>query len=386
MAFCDTLATVGLTIGLFCTDPVTGKEDIIIPKNDYDLYNVKPAPKPPAPPPPAPVVIAPPPPAMPPVIINKPKVVEKVVEKIIERVVEKPVYIEKEPPPPPPKIDHTKEAIEAHYMRRVAFSSNNGLKAFEANHDKADDNKQASISDMPFGSIGTANAKTADKKVMSNRYPSAKSTSASDPIDATAMVRPDRFIKGIVVNAVNSQIDSSNKDASASVIIQVSDNVYGMHSRTIVIPAGSMMICDYLTPEEIGITRVTIKCNTVYLAGSEAEINQIDGGVADAAGQAGVSGEVDDRFWEKYGTAFLLSGISTATRIGTALTADKDKKNTTLKDAVDKGGQELSTKFGDITASVLEDNINLQPIIKIKQGTRVTIRPAKVWYLVEKKG
>ena len=94
-----------------------------------------------------------------------------------------------------------------------------------------------------------------------------------------------------------------------------------------------------------------------------------------------MAGEVDNRFWEKYGTAFLLAGISASVRLATAASTTNNTDSTTV--VADKGAEELSQKIGEITASILEQTVNLAPIITIPQGTRVQIRPAKDWYIQE---
>src|SRR3546814_7193639 len=52
------------------------------------------------------------------------------------------------------------------------------------------------------------------------------------------------------------------------------------------------------------------------MAGYRAEILQLTTPVADAQGRGGITGDVDNRFWERYGTAFVLAGISAAVRLG----------------------------------------------------------------------
>ena len=38
-------------------------------------------------------------------------------------------------------------------------------------------------------------------------------------------------------------------------------------------------------------------------------------------------------------------------------------------------------RTGEITASVLQETVALQPVISIPQGTRVQIRPSRDWYI-----
>ena len=91
-------------------------------------------------------------------------------------------------------------------------------------------------------------------------------------------------------------------------------------------------------------------------------------------------------FFEKYGTAFLLTAITAGVRIGSATITSNSKSsttnsNSTTSQVVDEGSKELSEKIGEITASVLESTVNLKPIIRLSQGTRLQIRPQKDWYI-----
>ena len=100
----------------------------------------------------------------------------------------------------------------------------------------------------------------------------------------------------------------------------------------------------------------------------------------DAQGRAGVTGEVDNRFWNRYGTAFMLSAISAAVRGATASGVSDAARD--RNDAItDEAGKELAERFGEITASVLQETVALRPVISIPQGTRVQIRPARDWYI-----
>ena len=197
------------------------------------------------------------------------------------------------------------------------------------------------------------------------------------PVDNTRILAADRYISGILETGLNSQIDSGS---GGEAIIQTSRDVYGYHGRNILIPKGSRLICDYQPPSRQGDSRVAFTCKRILMGEHRAEILQLSARVGDQQGHGGVAGVVDNRFWERYGTAFLLTGLSTSVRFATAL-ASSNSENSPLGNIADKGSEELSQKLGEITASVLEQTVNLTPIITIAQGKRVQIRPAKDWYI-----
>ena len=206
----------------------------------------------------------------------------------------------------------------------------------------------------------------------------APSIAATLPVDNERILTADRYITGILESSVNTQIAGTGQ---GSIIIQTSRDVFGYHGRRILLPKGSRLICDYVAPKKIGETRIAMSCGRVLAAGHRAEIYQASAGVRDAQGRAGVTGEVDNRFWNRYGTAFLLAGISATVR---GATAKSDSAGANTGEVIlDEAGKELAKRFGEITASVLQETVALQPVISIPQGTRVQIRPANDWYIAK---
>ena len=199
---------------------------------------------------------------------------------------------------------------------------------------------------------------------------------SSLPVDNTRILTADRYISGVLETGFNSQVAS---EGGGGAIIQTSRNVFGYHGRKVLIPKGSRLICSYEGPKRQGETRVAFRCERILIAGHRAEIWELAAPVGDAQGRGGVAGEVDNRFWERYGTAFMLAGISAAVRLGAAAaTPDEDSATGRVTDV---GAEELAERFGEITATVLEQMIDLAPIITLAQGARVQIRPARDWYI-----
>lgn len=216
-----------------------------------------------------------------------------------------------------------------------------------------------------------------------------KSVTTSQPVDNSRIITTDRYIHGILETGINTQLDGS---VGGPVVIQVSRDVYGYHGRNILVPKGSRLVCGNKTLEKVGSSRAPFRCSRVLLGESRAEIIGIKANVTDVQGALGVSGDVDNRFFERYGTAFILAGISAAVR---AASAGSQSASTTSSatstgssstyngsgGALATGGQELSQRLGEITAATLEQTLNLTPILKVAQGTRVVVRPDTDWYI-----
>jgi type IV secretion system protein VirB10 len=197
------------------------------------------------------------------------------------------------------------------------------------------------------------------------------------PVDNARIITADRFITGILETGINSQIDGS----TGTIIIQTSRDVFGYHDRNVLIPKGSRLICDYDSPKKMGRSRLSVECKRILMAGHRAEIRELGSPAGDIQGRMGLTGEVDNRFGERYGTALMLAGISAVVRLSSA--AAGSVASAGVGEVADKGAEELSTRFGEITAAVLEKTIDLAPIITVPQGTRVQIRPANDWYIRE---
>ncbi len=201
---------------------------------------------------------------------------------------------------------------------------------------------------------------------------------STKPVDNSRIIGEDRFITGILETGINSQLNSAE---GGNIIIQTARNIFGYHGRNVLIPKGSRLICQYKSPKDIGNSRLAIKCNRILIAGHRAEIIKLNSPIGDMQGRAGISGEVYNRYGEKYGMAFLMAAISATIRGASAGAASGKDDKSDLKAILNEGSEELSEKLGEITASILEQTVNLAPIITVSQGTRIQIRLAHDWYI-----
>jgi type IV secretion system protein VirB10 len=199
-------------------------------------------------------------------------------------------------------------------------------------------------------------------------------------VDNSRILAADRTITGILETGINSQVGAAT---GGTVIVQTARDVFGYHGRNILLPKGSRLICDYAPPADVGSSRLALTCRRVLLGGHRAEIRELASMLGDPQGRAGSTGRIDRRFWERYGTAFILTGLSTAVRMGSTLTQSTTREPSPSQQSTEMTSAELSNRLGEISASVLEQSLSLKPIITIPQGTRVQIRPDTDWYIKE---
>lgn len=348
-ALCELALALGLTLGGHCVAPPAPVPAGGLPPDDPSAYAL-PEPPPPTPPP------APEPVVMPPVVI----------EKVVQVAAPAPAPVVVQPPPAPPPPDPMETALTALWMA-AAGGAPHALRPVVTSPPPPPPVMPV-VPEM--AALDLAAPVTAD-------YGGPRRTS-SQPVDNTRIITADRYITGILETGINSQVGG---DDTGTVIVQTARDVHGYHGRKVLMPKGSRLICDYQAPEDMGSSRLAITCQRVLIAGHRAEIRDLDSLLSDVQGRAGTSGEVDKRFWERYGTAFLLTGISMGVRFGNTLTLSGGDDDSAASQTMETTSSELSNRLGEITASVLEQTLDLAPIITIPQGTRIQIRPATDWYI-----
>ena len=335
--------------------PVSG-----LPKEDRNAWKHKPPEPPPEPPPPAPAA----PPPFPVVVVER----EKVVEKETEAVETVPAAVDAPPPPPrpkpPPEPDLVREAAEASYAVR-ALPLDTWPEVLPPAW------PSAATLPLPLGRPPVSPLPSLPPVLAS--YAEEVRISGL-PVDNERILTTDRYVSGILETSINSQLAGEEGERN-DVVIQVNRDVFGYHGRSILIPKGSRLVCGFRAPKQ-GESRLGLSCGRILLGGSRAEIYQAAGGGFDVQGKRGVSGEVDNRFWEKYGTALILSAISGAVRASSAAIPNEEGA-----EIAGEGAQELGERFGEITAAILEETVNLAPIISLPQGTRLVLRPGADWHI-----
>ncbi|MEW5728052.1 MAG: TrbI/VirB10 family protein [Pseudomonadota bacterium] len=365
---CDLAMVAGLTLSGTC-QPATPQLDPL-PADDPAAWSYK------APEPPKEEPKPPPAPSFPPVVIRH------------EVVREVPA------PAPSPKVEESpgpnpiELAVEASYRSRAAGAAgwtDITVPASLPGGAAGPDMPRAALPPMPLD-LGATVSGTGDVEYQE------KSIISSPPVDNSRMITTDRIITGIVENSTNSQLDGT---VGGTIVIQVSRDVFGYHGRNLLVPKGSRLVCGYKSLDKVGASRAAWRCGRLLAGGSRYEIFGMKSNVFDSQGHLGVSGDVDNRFFERYGTAFILAGVSAAVRAASAASAGTVSSSSTATatgssstysgntGVLATGGMELSQRLGEITATTLEQTINLNPILRTFQGQRVQIRPDTDWYIAK---
>jgi type IV secretion system protein VirB10 len=168
------------------------------------------------------------------------------------------------------------------------------------------------------------------------------------------------ILQGTMIQAVmETALDSSLPGQTRAV---VSEDVYSVDGARLLIPRGSRLIGRYRAGVDIAQRRVTIAWDRIILpAGQTVQISSFGG---DELGRSGVTGFVDTRFAERFGSAALISLISAAPSAAASEVQDE-----TAADALEDVGDDLA----DATDSVIGDYLSIGPVIYVDQGARVTV-------------
>ena len=168
------------------------------------------------------------------------------------------------------------------------------------------------------------------------------------------------IIQGTMIQAVmETALDSSLPGQTRAV---VSEDVFSFDGSRLLVPRGSRLIGRYRSGVDIAQRRVTIAWDRIILPDNQTiQISSFGG---DELGRSGVTGFVDTRFDERFGSAALISLISAAPSAAAANVQDEP-----AADVLEDVGDDLA----DATDSVIGDYLSIGPVIYVDQGARVTV-------------
>jgi type IV secretion system protein VirB10 len=184
------------------------------------------------------------------------------------------------------------------------------------------------------------------------------------PVERERMITADRYVSAVLETPINSQL-------AGRIILQLDQNVFGSNGRLVLLPKGSRVVCIYEELSREGDTRLPVRCGRL-IRPDGANILLTDAAGADQAGSMGFTGVVDNRVFERFGAAFILSGVSALSAIG-ADSADSG--------ALQQGADALNENLGTAIERVIEQTIDLAPIMTVAAGSKVQLIASNDIYL-----
>jgi type IV secretion system protein VirB10 len=161
----------------------------------------------------------------------------------------------------------------------------------------------------------------------------------------------------------------------------VSHDTYAESGKDVLIPKGSRIVGTYNSSILRGQERVFIIWTRVIRPdGVDVAINSPG---TDALGRTGIEGDVDNKYFEAFTTAFLSSAMSVGVAAAgeglfgnqqqTTTSGGSGGGTTTTSSPSTTAMQQAVQNVGAVGQSIVGSTLNIQPIIAIDQGQKINV-------------
>ncbi|MFQ8433142.1 TrbI/VirB10 family protein [Amaricoccus sp. W119] len=210
---------------------------------------------------------------------------------------------------------------------------------------------------------GQAGAGSAGGRRLSENegFLAAAAEQTHDTVRAEQLADPSRtIVQGTILEGVLET--AINTDLPGAIRAVLTEDVVSYDGSTTLLPRGTRLIGTYSSNVKIAQRRALIAWNrAVTPAGTSVALGGIG---ADALGRSGQTGHVDTHFWERFGSAALISLFGLAPQFAVDDETDED-----VADALDALGGDLESS----SRSALDAYLRIAPTINVDQGDRLTI-------------
>lgn len=181
-----------------------------------------------------------------------------------------------------------------------------------------------------------------------------------------ALIAEGTMIPGILETAIVS-------DLPGQVRAIVSQDVHSFDGRRVLIPTGTRLIGEYQSEITRGQKRIfVIWTRLIRDDGVTVRLNSIG---ADSLGRSGLTGRVDNKYRERFGSAILLSivgaGASYLTGYGSGQAFGSASDD--AEDAEALARETIAQTFSDMANQALSENLRIPPTISVPQGERIFV-------------
>lgn len=178
-----------------------------------------------------------------------------------------------------------------------------------------------------------------------------------------------KMIPAVLLNNISS-------DIGGKCIAQVEEDIYAEMGKAILIPKGSKVLGNYANNNKIGEFRLNVLWTRI-LTPQGVNIMLTDSYGADLAGAMGIIGDLDAKYWQRYGIPLALSTLSN----GLILTLNNVTQKATDSTSNAYMNAQLMQNFqGDISgimAAIINEQVKIKPTIRIEKGSRIFITSNK---------
>ncbi|CAN7615509.1 IncP-type conjugal transfer protein TrbI [Devosia sp. LjRoot3] len=174
--------------------------------------------------------------------------------------------------------------------------------------------------------------------------------------------------RGSVIPA--TLVTGINSDLPGRITAQVSQNVYDSATgRHLLVPQGAKLFGRYDSEVAFGQNRVlVIWTDVIFPNGSTLQIGGMAG--TDAAGYGGFTDQVDNHYFETFGSAILVALIGA----GTEMMIPQDRNSSgSGNNAQDAARRSFAETFGQVSEQTVSRNLNVQPTLEIRPGYQFNV-------------
>lgn len=264
-------------------------------------------------------------------------------------------------PPPPEAIEPTPEAAPPTEELPARFKS--GLITLDA---KKGDDGAGNLT----GENGSGMTVAGEDR--NSKFLAAASSLADRGAKATqikridAMIPEGTLIPGILETAINS-------DLPGQIRAITSQDVYSFDGRRVLIPTGTRLIGEYQSEVTRGQKRIfVIWSRLIRDDGVSVRLNSIG---TDSLGRSGLTGIVDNKWRERFGSAIMLSVVGAGASFLTGYGSDEafGDNNDEAQRGEELARETIAETFSDMANQALSENLRIPPTISVSQGERIFV-------------
>ncbi|ECK3995216.1 type IV secretion protein [Salmonella enterica subsp. enterica serovar Rubislaw] len=293
------------------------------------------------------------------------------------------------PPPAPPKTETPKEdrMLNTGQIAPPPPSSASGTGG-NGKHEQTPDERKRASSILAFGSIskpqqpgqkadngqpvqmagevqeGNSSLSETDRAdSLSNRLKGTEvsGSRASLLVDRSYFITQGTFLNCALETAISS-------DVPGMTACRLTDDVYSTDKKVLLLEKGSKIVGQYQGGIKRGQARIFVLWTRIETP--KGVLVKLDSPGTDALGRSGLDGFVDTHFWERFGSAIMLTTVDGLITYGA--------------NSANNGSNGNQYNFGDTaqtardSASIaLENSINIPPTLTKNQGDNISIFVAR---------
>ena len=212
----------------------------------------------------------------------------------------------------------------------------------------------------PAGAVAAAieGLTEADKFAQRVGGAGAETVKASYIQDPSRVAPQGTIITGVLETAINSDLPGYTRAI-------VSENIRSLDNRTVLIPRGSRLIGQYRSGLAVGESRAFVMWTRLLTP--EGLSIELASPATDTLGRAGLPGEVNRHFFQRFGSAILLSVID----VGAAALVYDNNSSIVIGS---------TSEAQSLAAQALAQQMSIPPTIKVEQGSEIRIFLARDLY------